>query len=653
MDKPGKNSQISAKRTKSLSDEIFDTVREPMLVLNTELRVQRASIPFYTHFRVTPKETLGRRIYDLGNGQWDIPELRSLLQEILPQNKVFNDFEVRHTFEQIGRRTIVLNGRRIDHLQLILLAMEDITTRQQADEVSRDALALTRQSQLEIEAIYRNAPAGLCVLDRDLRFVRINDRLAEINGIPVAEHIGKTVGELLPELANSIEPNLRQVIENGEPRLDVEVVSETPAQPGVQRSWLEQWLPIVDDAGRVTGINIVAVETTDQKQTEQEILQAKSAAEKASRAKSEFLANMSHEIRTPMTVFLGALEHLRQIDNNPRHQKLLDLAKTSAGHLQGLIDDILDFSQIESGHLELFKAPFELRAWMDDTLTMLRPLAEKKNLRLSAKVQNKVPAVIEEDAVRLRQVLTNLIGNAIKFTRQGEVKIKVKALGNSLEFAIADTGVGIPAEKLPLLFKSFSQVDSSFHRQFVGTGLGLAISQRLVELMGGGITVQSRVGEGSVFTVTLPLEAQACLGETRSSGAETSADDAISGRILLAEDDPKVREVFLLGLDRNDWQVEVAGSGVETLEKWAQGPFDVILMDVQMPDMDGLEATRRIRAKETPGGERVYIVGVTAHARKKIFDACITAGMDEVLPKPVLAEDLEKSVLRGLKKANC
>ena len=407
-----------------------------------------------------------------------------------------------------------------------------------------------------------------------------------------------------------------------------------------------------DAAGQPVRLIGLSQNITLRKKAELDLGEAKAAAEEANRAKSEFLANMSHEIRTPMTVFLSALEHLSEIDKNPQHQKLLQMADRSARHLRELIDDILDFSQIEAGHLELYEDLIELRSWLNDTIVMLLPLAQEKNLRLSSEVEDELPAIIKADATRLQQVLTNLIGNAIKFTLEGEVKVTVKTAGDHLEFAVADTGLGIPLEKHHLLFKSFSQVDSSLRRQFGGTGLGLAISRRLVELMGGGITVQSMAGEGSVFTFTLPLKLPAISDEARPFGAGPSAGTEIPCRILLVEDDPMVRDVIIMGLARKGLPVETAGSGEEALEKWFQNPFDIILMDLQMPGIDGIETTRRIRANEAPGGDRVCILGVTAHARKKIIEECINAGMDEVLTKPVSAKDLEDGILRCFKKEN-
>ena len=255
------------------------------------------------------------------------------------------------------------------------------------------------------------------------------------------------------------------------------------------------------------------------------------------------------------------------------------------------------------------------------------------------------------DPDRLGQVLINLIGNALKFTPEGEIQVSVKTRGDLLEFAVADTGIGIPEEKQHLLFQKFSQTDSSFHRQYGGSGLGLAISKGLVELMGGQIDVQSRQGKGSVFSFTLPLKT-ASGKQDAAPPAETPlepAEESPSARILLAEDDPLVLEMVKMSLVRGGWKPETAETGREALKKYEQGSFDLILMDLQMPEMDGIEATRAIRKREAEEGEkRTFIIGLTAHARPEIKEECLNSGMDDVLIKPVRMKDLFAAIGRCL-----
>ena len=373
--------------------------------------------------------------------------------------------------------------------------------------------------------------------------------------------------------------------------------------------------------------------------------EARDAAEEASRAKSEFLANMSHEIRTPMTVFMAAIEHLLQIDRSPERRHLLGMADQSAKRLRGLIDDILDFSRIEARKIELQQEPFDLDGCMRGAVEMFALVAQEKNIRLETDVSADAPRMVIGDPDRLSQVLINLIGNAVKFTRAGEIRVSVQTRGGLLEFAVADTGIGIPEEKRDLIFESFSQADASFTRSFGGTGLGLAISKGLIELMGGEIWVRSEEGQGSVFIFTLPLQsaqkesavpADAPLGGARKPPA--------AARILLAEDEPMVREMITMMLAQHGWQAEIADTGREAVEKWESGNFDLIFMDLQMPEMNGLEATRTIRDREGGGEKHTCIIGLTAHARREIRDDCLQAGMDQVLTKPVQMKDLYSAV---------
>jgi len=378
--------------------------------------------------------------------------------------------------------------------------------------------------------------------------------------------------------------------------------------------------------------------------------QAQEKADEGARAKSEFLANMSHEIRTPMTIFLGALEHLGQVDHNPEHQELLHMADQAARHLRELIDDVLDFSRIDAGQVEIHEGPLDVSAWLEDAVGIFQTLARQKNLRLTFGITDEVPAIIEADAIRLRQILNNLVNNAIKFTPQGEVTVTVKATGEHLEFEVTDTGIGIAEDKQNLLFRSFSQIDSSFQRDYGGTGLGLAISKKLAGLMGGKISVQSREGEGSIFSLILPLkvpEGQKKKAPVEKTGSTTGK---LPYRILLVEDDPMIRELFVMVLTRRGALVDVAESGEEALAMWRPSHFDIILMDLQMPGMDGLEATRKIRAKEVDIDEHVVIIGVTAHARRKIVEECLKEGMNEILTKPLQIKELEEAILRYMKK---
>jgi PAS domain S-box-containing protein len=404
-----------------------------------------------------------------------------------------------------------------------------------------------------------------------------------------------------------------------------------------------------DENGDLRGYSKVTHDITERRRAEEALREAKAAAEKASRSKSEFLANMSHEIRTPMTVFLAALEHLLQIESNPEHRHLLEMADKSARRLRALIDDVLDFSRIEARRVDLEEEPFDLRGCVREAVDMFALLAREKNLRLVADVSPNSPPIVVGDPHRLSQVLTNLVGNAVKFTHDGEVRVSLQPRGDFLEFSIADTGIGIPEEKRHLLFESFTQLDASFHRKFGGSGLGLAISKGLVELMGGRIEVQSRDGGGSLFTFSIPLKTAESRGsQPLPTLQEESGRGILATRILLAEDDAMIQELITLVLAKRGWYAESAVTGLEAIEKWEKGAFGIVLMDLQMPDMDGMEATQAIREREAEVGRRTCIIGLTAHALSEIQNECLKAGMDEVLTKPVQMRDLYSAIDRCL-----
>jgi signal transduction histidine kinase/ActR/RegA family two-component response regulator len=375
------------------------------------------------------------------------------------------------------------------------------------------------------------------------------------------------------------------------------------------------------------------------------LAESREAAENASRAKSEFLANMSHEIRTPMTVFLGALEHLLLIDHSPERRHLLEMADESGKRLHALIENILDVSRIEARRIVLVEEPFDPRACLQEVMESFHPPPGGKHLRFVTDVAPDVPQIILGDSSRLGQVLTHLVGNAVKFTPEGVIRVSLCLRGDLLEFSVADSGIGIPEGKRDLVFRRFSQVDSSFGRQYGGSGLGLAISKGLVELMGGEISVRSREGGGSVFTFTVPLKN---VEMKRPAGAEipqTSCSDKNSGaRILLVDDEAMIRTMLSMMLARRGWRTETAETGLDAVEKWKTGNFDILFMDLQMPEMNGLEATREIRSREAESARHTCIVGLTAHTRQDIWDDCLKAGMDRVLTKPVQIKDLVSAI---------
>jgi PAS domain S-box-containing protein len=397
--------------------------------------------------------------------------------------------------------------------------------------------------------------------------------------------------------------------------------------------------PVRDAQGRVIGGIAVTVDVTDRKRAEEALVQAKAAAEAAAVAKGQFLANMSHELRTPMNAILGMIDVALPKATDPTVQDCLQTAKGSADLLLTLLNDLLDSAKIESGKLELESAPFSLRRMLDQITRVLAVRASEKGLVFYCRLSEETPDVVMGDRTRLQQILLNLAGNAIKFTERGEVEIGLHALSHDgdvcLEFAVRDTGIGIPPSSIEHLFQPFGQADASMSRRFGGTGLGLSISRSLVEMMGGRIRAESEVGKGSTFyfTVRLPL-AKECPPDSPSAPA-IPVLRAATLRILLVEDNPANQKLAAYILQDRGHTVEIAADGQEALRSTEQDRYDVILMDVQMPGMDGLEATAAIRKREEGGGRRTPIIAMTAHAMKSDRERCLAAGMDGYLSKPI------------------
>jgi signal transduction histidine kinase/CheY-like chemotaxis protein/HPt (histidine-containing phosphotransfer) domain-containing protein len=389
---------------------------------------------------------------------------------------------------------------------------------------------------------------------------------------------------------------------------------------------------------------------TELRRRQSELERARDVSEAANQAKSTFLATMSHEIRTPMNGVIGTTELLEREALDERQKRLVRTVRTSAAALLRIIDDVLDFSKIEAGRMELEKAPFMLPAVVESTVETLSVQAERKGLVLRTIIEPGTPAILNGDATRVRQILFNLIGNAMKFTEVGLISVAARPLSQAgrnvtLALSVEDTGIGMNAEQLARLFRPFSQADSSTTRRYGGTGLGLSIVRRLAQLMGGDVTAQSTPGRGSIFTVTLDLE----IAEKPPSDVTPQAlvtDGGVTGRVLAIDDYPVNLEVLVGQLEILGVPVDTADDGIEGLNKWRERPYALVLTDIHMPDMDGFELTRQIRAEEAlrRTGQRTPIIALTANALKGEADRCMAAGMDGYLTKPLTLDRLRQTV---------
>jgi PAS domain S-box-containing protein len=406
------------------------------------------------------------------------------------------------------------------------------------------------------------------------------------------------------------------------------------------------------DRGRtLQGVFAAARDVTERKRVEAELHLAKTAAESASRTKSDFLASMSHEIRTPMNAIMGIADLLAKTPLSPEQDKYVQIFRRAGNNLLNLVNDILDLSKVEASQLELERTGFSLNDLLEKVTEMVAVRAHEQGLAMVCEIAPNVPTDLVGDPIRLRQVLLNLVGNAIKFTESGEVSLCVTSDGDSsvptaLRFTITDTGIGIPDETLGRVFERFMQADSSTTRRFGGSGLGLTISKRLVEAMGGRIWVESVVGKGSVFSFAVPFEVWA--GATRRAALPVGTDPEPplpALRILLAEDSPDNCLITVAYLEDTPYRVEIAETGAIACEMFEAGHYDLVLMDRQMPVMDGLTATRKMRVWEQANGRPpTPIIALTASALKGDREKCLAAGCTAFLTKPIKQEVLLQAI---------
>jgi len=525
-----KKTERLAQDARNYAENIIDTVREPLIVLDEKLMVISANRSFYQVFKVRPEDTEKKYIYDLGNRQWDIPKLRELLETILPEVTSFDNFEVEHNFLDIGKRIMLLNARKIyretNHTHSILLAIEDITERKEIEaglEKTRKELETTKISEDAArnyaESIINTVREPLIALDQDLRVVYVSRSFYEFFKVNPEE----TVGQLIYDLGNKQWdiPKLRELLETILPQkttFDNYEVEHDFATIG-RRIMLLNARQIERVLGKERIILLAIEDITERKEIEaglekahEELQELAAELKRTTRAKSEFLANMSHELRTPLNSINGFSEILYDEtfgSLNEKQKKYVEYVLTSGKHLLLLINQILDMSKVEAGKMKLILSSLPMKILLHDISLLIADMVSKKKIEMLLEIAEDLPD-IEGDELKVKEILYNLISNAVKFTPEGgKIGLRAKRTDFKIEIEVWDTGVGIAAENMGKIFEGFFRVDTPYSRVTEGTGLGLPLSKKLVELHGGKFSVISEgLSKGTQIRFTLPIKSR-------------------------------------------------------------------------------------------------------------------------------------------------
>ena len=516
----------------------------------------------------------------------------------------------------------------------------DIADRKHMEQALRDSEELYR-------SLIANSPGVTfrCRIDANWSLLLVSDAMETLSGWPAADFLAGHIhcGDLVHlDDRERVNATIHAAVAVGEPYA---IEYRLMRRDGGERWVSETGRGAIDAAGQARWIDGVIVDISEAKRLQQQLTQAKESAEAAVAAKGAFLANMSHEIRTPMNAILGFTELLLDTTLGELQRKHLTIVRGSARSLLGLLNDILDTAKLEKGAVELEKLDFSLHAVCEQTFNSLRLGAQRKGLALQLDYPDAEPRFFKGDPLRIQQVLVNMVGNAIKFTETGAVTLAMRVEEGQVHLRVIDTGIGIAADRLDRIFDAFAQADASTTRRFGGTGLGTTISRQLVERMGGRITVESTPGLGSCFHIWLPLPAGEAVATTEE-GAQMVLPPL---RILVADDVAQNGELLQLMLGRDGHTIRLATNGLEALQAFSEQDFDVVLMDVHMPELDGLGATRRIRQFELSHSRpRTPVVALTASVLEEDRQAALAAGMDGFATKPIESALLRVEIARVL-----
>ena len=608
---------------------IVQTVREPLLILDGDLRVKSANQSFYQNFQVTPGETENQFLYELGGRQWDIPRLRRLLEDVLPKETSFHDFEVDHTFETIGRRRMLLNGRKIrgqsGHSGLILLAIDDITERWRVG-------AELRESRERYRLIVESS-TGFAIFTFDMQGMITTWNLGaeKILGYTEAEIIGSNSEVIFTPAdreAGESEEEMRKAAADGQ-ALD----ERWHIRKGGERFWANGLvMPLKDDAGQTRGYLKILRDMTEQRQLEEALEERTVELQHADRRKNEFLAMLAHELRNPLAAISSAVYLFGAAGSDgDRIAWTKEVIERQVKNLTRLVDDLLDVSRITQGKVSLRKEPVELGPIITRAVAIVRHIIDDRKHELSISLPQE-PVCLDADPTRLEQVVVNLLNNAAKYTEPGgRIGIEIERQGHEVVIAVRDNGIGIPSAMLPRVFDIFTQVEWSSGHSQGGLGIGLTLVRSLVEMHGGSVSVSSTPGEGSVFTVRLPLgegqPEQSPRTEVELRGGDSAA------RVLIVDDNEDMAQSTAQLLTLLGHNVQTAYDGPSAIEAARAYRPDVILLDIGLPDMDGFDVAGQVR--QQPELKNTVIIAISGYAEKVDRTRSREAGFDHHLVKPI------------------
>ena len=617
------------------AEGIVETVRDPLLVLDADLRVERANGSFYREFRVQPTETIGTFIYDLGNHQWNIPRLRELLEEILPLSTSIEAFQVEHDFEHLGRRVMLLNARRIlDPLQKttqILIAIEDITERQVLEQKLHASETLYRR-------LFETAKDGVLILDVvNGRILEANPYMTELSGYPVVDFIGKELWEigLFRDQAEN-ESVFQELQAKGFVRYDhLPLKSKRIGAVEVEFvSNVYQW-----DHRRVAQCNIRDI--SDRSRLEKQTQTQAAELSDLHRRKDEFLAMLSHELRSPLAPISNAvgLLGLQKGSENLVQQQARSIIERQLQHMQRLVDDLLEVSRITTGRVQLRREKVLVNRIVEGAVETARPVILEKAHQLAVSLPPE-PIWLDADVSRMEQVLVNLLTNAAKYTGEGgRIWMTVKQEGEECVMRVRDNGVGIPRDLIPHVFDLFTQSERSLDRSQGGLGIGLALVQRLTNLHGGTVEVYSEVGQGSEFCIRLPmLKHELAVASSTNVAVEQPISRRL--RVLVVDDNVDTVLSFSLLLRAIGHDVRTAHDGMMAVQTAIEYKPDVVLLDIGLPILNGYEVAKRIRVESTL--KNVVLIALTGYGQEADRQRALQAGFNHHLVKPARLEQLQQ-----------